>query len=297
MSLIQNVANVAQFTGAPSPQDEPLTVGGLLREAGKLSVADAEHVSSMQKTGNLRFGETALKLGLITEADLQQALARQFSYHYLAPGEGSFSRELIAVYQPFGSQAEALRALRSQLMLRWFSNGRKFLAIAGIHAGDGASYLAANLAIAFSQLGERTLLIDADLRRPRQHVLFNLGNRSGLSDVLAKRVSSASAVVHLASIPHLAVLTAGAVPPNPGELLSRAALPIQLDMLAQDFDVILIDTSAADESADAAMVAARSQGALLVLRQDHTQLAAATAFQANLTSAGAALIGTVLNQF
>lgn len=294
MSLIQNVA---QFTGAPQPIEEQPTVGGLLQEAGKLTDADVEHVSRTQKTGNLRFGETALKLGLINEADLQQALARQFSYHYLAPGEGSFSRELIAVYQPFGSQAEALRALRSQLMLRWFSNGHKSLVVAGIHAGDGASYLAANLAIAFSQLGERTLLIDADLRQPRQHVLFNLGNRAGLSDLLAKRASSAAAVVHLASIPHLAVLTAGAVPPNPGELLSRAALPIQLDMLSQDFDVILIDTSAADASADAAMVAARSQGALLVLRQDHTQLAAATAFQANLTSSGAVLVGTVLNQF
>lgn len=294
MPLIQNVA---QFTGGPPPIDEHPTVGGLLREAGKLSVADAERVSSRQKAENLRFGETALRLGLITEADLQQALARQFSYHYLAPGEGSFSRELVAVYQPFGRQSENLRALRSQLMLRWFANGRRALTVAGIHAGDGASYLAANLAIVFAQLGQRTLLVDADLRSPRQHALFNLGHRAGLSDLLARRASSAAAVVHLASIPNLAVLTAGAVPPNPGELLSGAALPAQLDAFAQDFDVILLDTSAADDSADAAMVAARSRGALLVLRQDHTRLAAAAAFQSNLVSAGAALIGTVLNAF
>lgn len=294
MSLIQNVA---QFTGGPPPIDRHPTVGGLLQEAGKLTDADAELVSSRQKAEKLRFGETALKLGLITESDLQQALARQFSYHYLAPGEGSFSRELVALYQPFGMQAEKLRALRSQLMLRWFSTGRKALAIAGIHAGDGASYLAANLAIAFSQLGQRTLLIDADLRRPRQHLLFNLGNRAGLSDVLVKRASSAAAVVHLASIPNLAVLTAGAVPPNPGELLSGAALPIQLDQFAQEFDVILLDTPVAEGSADAAMIGARSQGALLVLRQDRTQLAAASAFQSELGSAGAMLIGTVLNAF
>lgn len=294
MSLIQNVA---QFTGGPPPVDTHPTLGGLLQEAGKLTDADAELVSSRQKAEKLRFGETALKLGLITEADLQQALARQFSYHYLAPGEGSFSRELVAVYQPFGLQAEKLRALRSQLMLRWFSNGHKALAITGIHAGDGASYLAANLAIVFSQLGQRTLLIDADLRRPRQHALFNLGNRAGLSDVLVKRASSMAAIVHLASIPNLAVLTAGAVPPNPGELLSGAALPSQLDALGQEFDVILLDTPVAEGSADAVAVAVRSQGALLVLRQDRTQLSAASAFQSELTSAGAALIGTVLNQF
>lgn len=289
-------ANAAKFIGGMSAVNEEPNVGRLLLDAGKLTVADAERVLHVQKTENLRFGEAALKLGVITETDLQHALSHQFAYPYLAPGEGNFSPELIAAYQPFGSQVEKLRALRSQLMLRWFSNGHKTLTIAGINAGDGASYLAANLAVVFSQLGERTLLIDADLRRPRQHVLFNLGNRPGLSDLLVGR-ANISAVARIPAFLNLSVLTAGAVPPNPAELLSRAATPIQLEDMSQYYDVILIDTSAADASSDAAMVAARTGAALLVLRQDHTQLAAAAAFQANLASAGAVLIGTVLNQF
>lgn len=286
----------AKLIGGLSQVNEEHNVGGLLLDAGKLTVADAERVMLLQKAEKLRFGEAAIKLGLITEADLQRALSYQFAYPYLSPGEGHFSPELIAAYQPFGGQVEQLRALRSQLMLRWFSAGHKTLTIAGIDAGDGVSYLAANLAVVFSQLGERTLLIDADLRRPRQHVLFNLGNRPGLSDMLVGRANM-SAVTRIPAFFNLSVLTAGAVPPNPAELLSRAATPIKLEDLAAHYDVILIDTSAAHGSADAVMVAARTGAALLVLRQDHTQLAAAAAFQANLASAGAVLIGTVLNQF
>lgn len=288
--------NTVKLVEGLSQANNETNVGRLLLDADKLSSADAERVVLLQKKEKLRFGEAAIKLGLITEADLQQVLSHQFSYPYLSPGEGHCSPDLIAAYEPFGEQAEQLRALRSQLMLRWFSNRNKTLTIAGINAGDGASYLAANLAVAFSQLGERTLLIDADLRRPRQHVLFNLGNRPGLSELLAGRVNI-SAVSRIPAFPNLSVLTAGAVPPNPAELLSRAATPVKLEDLAGHYDVILIDTSAAHDSADAEMVAARTGAALLVLRQDHTQLAAAAEFQASLASAGAVLIGTVLNRF
>lgn len=278
------------------PLMEEANLGELLLDAGKLTASGAARVMQLQKAENLRFGEAAIKLGLISEADLFQALSHQFAYPYISPGENQFSRELVAAYQPFGIQAERLRALRSQLTLRWFAAGHHVLTIAGIDAGDGASYLAANLAIGFSQLGQRTLLIDADLRKPRQHTLFNLGHRPGLSDMLAGR-AGLSAVTSIPDVPHLSVLTAGAIPPNPSELLSRETGPIKLGDFTAHFDVILIDTPPAKTSADATVVAARSAGALLVLRQNHTQLADARAFQANLSGAGATLIGTVLNQF
>lgn len=271
-------------------------VGQLLVDSGKLTASDAEQIAALQQRENLRFGDAALKLKLITESDLHHALAHQFDYAYLTPGDGHFSPDLVAAYQPFSLQVERLRALRGELMLRWFSNGHKALAITGIHPGDGASYLAANLAIVFSQLGERTLLIDADLRHPRQHVLFNLGHRAGLSDMLVGR-ANLSAVTRIPNLLNLSVLTAGTVPPNPAELLSRAETPHKLNDFAEHYDVILIDTSAAESSADAIMVAARTQGTLLVLRQDRSQLATAASFKAHLNSAGASLVGTVLNEY
>lgn len=271
-------------------------VGQLLVDSGRLSAKDAERIVDYQQQQNLRFGDAALKLKLINESDLHHALAHQFDYAYLTPGDGHFSPDLVAAYQPFSLQVERLRALRGQLMLRWFSNGHKALAITGIHPGDGASYLTANLAIVFSQLGERTLLIDADLRHPRQHVLFNLGHRAGLSDMLVGR-ANLSAVTRIPNLLNLSVLTAGTVPPNPAELLSRAETPHKLGDFAEQYDVILIDTSAAESSADAIMVAARTQGTLLVLRQDRSQLATAASFKAHLNSAGASLVGTVLNEY
>lgn len=288
--------NVAKFTSGLSPvNEEPKKLGHLLQEAGKLTIVDMDRVLQVQKTENLRFGEIALKLGVINELDLHQALARQFSIPSVAPDDACLSAELVAAYQPAGSQIEQLRAMRGQLMLRWFSKGHKALVIAGIDAGDGASYLAANLAVVFSQLGERTLLIDADLRRPRQHTVFNLGNRPGLSDFLAGRIDS-SAATRISAFPRLAVLTAGAVPPNSVELLARPATAPQLEALTRNYDVVLIDTTAAADGADGAMLAARIGGALMVLRQDHTRLAAAAAYRNNLENSGAVLVGTVLNQ-
>lgn len=289
---------VAEKMIAPVPDARAeQTIGKLLLDAGKLTPQNAEQVLRLQKTEGLRFGDAAIKLGLIDESDLRQALARQFEYPYLLSVEGGFSQELVAAYQPFGAQVELLRALRSQLMLRWFAAGRKTLAIAGANAGEGASYLAANLAVVFSQLGERTLLIDADLRKPRQHTIFNLGNRPGLSDMLVGRASHAVAVSRISNFVDLSVLTAGAVPPNPAELLSRAALPILLGDFAESYDVILIDTPPAGMNADALTIAVKAAGAMMVIRQNHTRLDVAATHGARLRAAGVELVGTVLNQF
>jgi len=175
----------------------------------------------LQKEKSLLFGEAALSLGLVTEADIQQVLARQFDYPYLASGQGDFDPQLLSAYQPFSEQVEMFRAIRSQLMLRWFANGNKSLAIACVNPGEGASLFAANMAVVFSQLGERTLLVDANLRNPSQHKIFNLKGKLGLSDILAERADFEE-ISKISSFIDLSVLPAGTIPPNPQELLSRS---------------------------------------------------------------------------
>ena len=170
------------------------TLGAILIDSGQLQPEDAERVLQYQKQHNLRFGEAAVRLGLISEADIQFALSRQFAYAYLrkTPGEARpLSDELVAAYQPFSPRVEQLRAIRSQLMLRWFDRAeeRQVLTVVGAERGEGRSHLAANLAIVFSQLGERTLLVDADMREPRQHYLFHLENQIGLSTLCFARIA------------------------------------------------------------------------------------------------------------
>jgi chain length determinant protein tyrosine kinase EpsG len=246
----------------------------------------------------LRFGDAAIELGLVSEADIQFALARQFDYPYLVVGESNASAELVAAFEPFGAQVEALRALRSQLMLRWFTgdDAQKMLAIVSPERGEGRSNIAANLAIVCSQLGERTLLIDADMRHGRQHELFHLDNGVGLSTVLSGRTSSVS-VQRVPSFIDLTVLTAGPIPPNPQELLSRAVFAQMLERFASAFDVIIIDTPAGGEYADAQTLAARARGALLVVRKGRSSLNAAGQLGASLTQVGVTIVGSVLNEF
>lgn len=276
-------------TGASQP------IGELLIDADRLSAENAERILTFQRESGMRFGEAGRMLGLLTEDDVRFALSVQFQYAYLTP-ESKLSRELVAAYEPSSAVVEQLRMLRSQLMLRWFTNDqeRKGLAIVSAGPQEGRSYLAANLAIVFSQLGERTLLVDADMRAPRQHQLFNLGKRAGLSEMLVGR-AGAEAVAGIASLPHLSVLAAGTIPPNPQELLGRHSFSRLLQSLGEGFDVVILDTPPAMACADAHTVAARAGAALIVARQDRSSMAQMAQFTHSLREFGVTLVGSVLN--
>lgn len=273
----------------------PVSMGALFLDAGKISASDAERIIALQKQKGMRFGEAAKTLGLITDDDIQEALSRQFDFPFLAASEENFSRELVAAYQPFSAQVEALRAVRGQLMLRWFLGVHKSLALVSPGRSEGRSNLAANLAIVFSQLGERTLLIDANLRQPRQDTLFNLQNDYGLSDVLAGR-ADLTVVTRVTAFRDLSILTAGTVPPNPVELISRS-LKNCLQQLQSQFDVILIDTPSAEQGIDALMITSTCGGALLVSRLHKTRLNDLELLKVALQDAGNQCLGAVLTDF
>jgi len=273
-------------------------IGAILIDEGKLRIQDAERIIYAQKEQGLRFGEAAVALGLVSESDIQRALSRQHDYPYLLPNESKVSRKLSAAYEPFGKQGEALRALRSQLLLRWFSGEaeRRTLAVVSADRGDGRSVLAANLAVAFSQLGESTLLIDADMRHPTQHALFSLDNRVGLSAILSHR-ADLDAAEPIPAFENLFVLPTGAVPPNPQELLSRPQFAQLLEQAAARFEVVLIDTPSTNQYADAQTIAVRASGALLVTRKHRTRLRDADALAQTLTRLSAHMVGAVINEF
>jgi receptor protein-tyrosine kinase len=273
-------------------------IGAILIDSGKIPVDGIEAVLRLQKEEGLRFGDAAVKLGMVTPQDVQYALARQFDYPYLIEGDEAVSDELVAAYQPYSAQVEALRALRSQLMLRWFTGAeqQKALAVVSPGPGEGRSYLAANLALVFSQLGERTLLIDADMRHPKQHTLFKLSNGSGLSSILSNR-STASEVRRIPAFVDLSVVPGGPPPPNPQELLSRPVFGKFLAVVAHEYDVIIIDTPAAVEYADAQAISVATRGALLVTRKHHTPLRRTGQLWTGLSHYGVAMVGAVLNDF
>jgi receptor protein-tyrosine kinase len=273
-------------------------IGAILMDEGKITPSDAEQVLARQRELGWRFGEAAIELNLITDTDLRQALAKQYEFPYLVSGPDGVSKELIAAWNPFHPTVEEFRAVRTQLLMRWFNPeaGRRTLAIVSACAREGRSFVAANLAVVFSQLGQRTLLIDADFRAPRQQSIFNIPDRFGLSSALSGR-ADLSAALPVSGLTGLSVLPAGPLPPNPLELLSRASFAALLGKAQAEYDMILIDTPPATEYADAQCIAFRAGDALLVSRKDHTRMADTERAVRELTDASARIVGTLMNAY
>jgi len=274
------------------------SIGAVLVGAGRLTVLEAEQILELQREQGLRFGEAGVKLGLLTQADIDFALSRQFDYPYLVRGASKISESVVAAYEPRHPLVERLRELRTQLMLRWFDgdDARKAIAVLSAARGEGRSFVAANLAVLFSQLGRRTLLIDADLRNPIQHELFGLNNRVGLSALLSGR-GGPDTIQRIPGLTHLSVLPAGTSPPNPHELLARPVFGRLLDQLAQQVEAILIDSPATSESADAQVIAVRAGAAMIVVRKNTSRAWRVQGVSEDVSDGKATVLGAVLNDF
>lgn len=289
--------------GGPAGTADTLTassrrIGALLAAEGKLSESDIEKIVELQRVRQIRFGEAAVRLGLIGVDDLRRAMAQQYDLPHLLPDNARLNGELVVACEPFHPCAEQIRALRTQLLMRWIngSTGAKTLAIVSPSPREGRTYIAANLAVAFAQLGRRTLLIDADLRKPRQQRIFNVPDKAGLATVLSGRADR-SAIVPVRDLGPLSVLPSGAGPPNPVELLSRESFAALLVELRPDYDVILLDTPPALSCADAQTIAYRAQCALLIARKDHTRIADTERVVRDLADGGTEIVGTSLNAY
>jgi chain length determinant protein tyrosine kinase EpsG len=297
MKTVATVAEEPAVSPLANPQsDAPVVVrlGQQLIEMGKIAPTDIARIIANQRARGLRFGEAAVDLGLLTPDDLRRALSEQNAYPYVEVGGSWMHSALVAAHKPFDAAAEAIRGLRSQLSLRWFTERRKALAVAGARAGAGSSSIAANLAVCFAQLGRRTLLVDANLRAPRLADLFGIHGGHGLSDVLAGRCRPGEATGTVQPFAQLSLLASGPVPPNPQELLGRVGFSYLLETSRAAYDVVIVDTPPALEYSDAHLIAAGTAGYLLVARRHRTRLADLDRVRGEMTHTGASLVGTVI---
>jgi chain length determinant protein tyrosine kinase EpsG len=271
-------------------------IGELIRDACELTDEQIARIAAHQRQRGMRFGEAAVALRLVDREHVVDALSQQFEYTAGFAGRESDS-ELVTAADPFGDQAEAFRELRSRLLLEvMHERPRSALAVLSPEIGDGKTYLAANLAVAFSQLGERTLLIDADIRTPRLHRLLHVGYRTGLSSVLNGAAEASESVHPAPGLPNLHLMPAGALPPNPLELLQRPALGVLVREMLLKFEHVVVDTPAAVRGADPRAIAARSGTALIVARKDRSRMAALEGLVAALGRGPARIAGVVMNE-
>lgn len=273
-------------------------IGDLIRDARNLSAAEVEKVLSYQRQHGVRFGEAAVTLGLASPEDVLNALAQQFHYPLANAERRVASPELVTLAQPFSVQAEAIRAVRSQTAMRWNKPDapRQALAVISSSSGDGKTYFAANLAVSLAQLGGRTLVVDADLRNPRQHEVFKVNNGAGLSSLLSGRAES-QVIQAVEGVAGLFVLPSGPIPPNPLELVERPAFGLLIRELTAKFDHVVIDTAAGELGADACVVAAKCGAALVLTRKHQNKIAALQDLVASLTGSSVQLLGAIVNEF
>lgn len=278
----------------PEPIDNSL--GDILRRTKGLTAEQVKEALDYQNLNGVRFGEAVVALGLASSQDIVWALAQQFHYPYTPNTDVSLHAELVVANNPFSEQVEAFRDLRSQMIAGAMGQGddRSALAIVSSDVGDGKSFIAANLAVAFSQLPGRTLLVDADLRTPRLHEIFGVDVSSGLSGILSGR-SAANVIKPVKHLPNLYMLPAGVVPPNPAELLHRAAFSLLLRELLGKFDYVLVDTPAASVGADARMIAAHCGACLVVGRKGRSRVPGMQSLVKQLSKSTVKVGGVLVN--
>jgi capsular exopolysaccharide synthesis family protein len=212
-------------------------------------------------------------------------------------GGGAMPNQLVMLTAPSGSQAEAIRVLRTHVVAQHLNQGRRALAVCAASAGVGCTWVATNLAIALAQIGFNTLLIDGNLRRPGiANLLPGPEGSPGLSESLANDEQGLEALIQPGPIERLSVIQAGKATRNAQELLGGERFKALLEACLRDFDVTIVDTPPANAYADARRISSLIGYSLVVARRNVTLVEDVKTLVGELTVDHAHVIGTVLNE-
>lgn len=276
-------------SGVASPR-----IGDSFVKSGRLSEDDVKAIIEKQRTEKLRFGDAAIALGLLSEQEVQQALSKQYDYP-IASADAALAGFPIA-YAPHTPEAEAIRKIRTQLLLKLEPSELRCLAIVSPNSGEGKSYVSTSLALAFAQNGQRTLLINANLREAQHSGVLDSQRSQGLSSVLSQRGDIEQSML-ATSFAKLHLLDAGPLPPNPTELLLAPSLLHIFENIKDQFDIVIMDTPAMNAFPDAQLIAQQVDACIVVARQHRTPLNDLRKTKRLIQAAGGAIIGCIFNEY
>jgi capsular exopolysaccharide synthesis family protein len=205
------------------------------------------------------------------------------------------TRELFSHIQPKSAIAEAFRTLRTNISFSAFKGSNKVILITSPGSGEGKSTVTANLAVVMAQAQIRVLIVDCDLRKPMMHNCFSIDKANGLTNLLVQDLDLEE-VISSTEVLRLNMIASGPIPPNPSELLGSAKMAEILAMVADQYDVVLLDTPPVVAVTDAVLLAPMVDSVLLVLKAGETRIEMAREARDRLQNAGANRIGVVLNE-
>ena len=234
-------------------------------------------------------------LGIIPDMHHQSGGAIKKPTTNPSKGGTDFRRRLITYEDPKSPVSESYRSLRTNITYASADKKIKSLLVSSPQPGEGKSTTTANLAIAFAQLRKRTLLIDADLRKPVQHNVFDQTRGPGLSEYLVGEVENIKTIIHPTKVENLFIITAGGLPPNPSELLGSTRMSALVDQLELEWDIVLFDSPPIVAVTDASMISGEIDAIIMVVKAGQTDGAAVDRALDTIKNVKAPLIGVILN--
>ncbi len=208
---------------------------------------------------------------------------------------GSKSSRLISFTEPRSLIAEAYRVLRTNIQFSGVDKPIRRILVTSASPMEGKSVTTANLAIVMAQAGFKTLLMDCDLRKPSQHKIFDVQNNFGLTNSLLVQ-GSPDGFILPTKIENLRLMTTGAIPPNPSEILGSERMGALLDRLQSEYDLLIIDSPPLLPVADASILTRLTDGVLMVVDSSKTRAELAKRAKMMIDKAGGRLLGVVMNR-
>ena len=203
--------------------------------------------------------------------------------------------DLIVEKKPKSSTSESIRTLRTNLQFSSIDNETRTILVTSTIAGEGKSFICANLATSFAQAGKKVLLIDCDLRKGRQHKIFKISSKKGLSNLLLKDIKEFPEYIYQSKIENLSVIPRGVFPPNPSELLGSKKMISAIELFKKYFDIIILDGVPSNGLSDSLILSSLVDRVLLVSSVNYTPKTELKNTRKALENVGANIAGCVVN--
>ena len=203
---------------------------------------------------------------------------------------------IISIKNPKSPIAEAYRGIRTSIEFSNLDKNLQVITVTSSMQNEGKSTVLANLAVSFANLDKKVLIMEGDLRNPSVHRMFNISNIKGLTDILLQNKVFADCV-HCTDVKNLHVLTCGAIPPNPSEMLSSKKIRDFIESLREYYDYIFIDAPPIGIVTDAGIISTYTDGCIFVVGAGDADIEMAKVSKERLEKVGANILGVVLNKF